>query len=124
MKIFDQVEPWPSKVNFIDENNVVLGYDMEGQCCESFGWFITSTIRTKVPKKTPPVPTHLNSWRFDTKFFKQIEIGKWGDETILVFRIIRGKQSKYIHLYNCHNGYYAHGFEFAVGEKKIKEGCI
>jgi hypothetical protein len=28
VRIIDQEKPWPDKVNFVDENNVILGYDM------------------------------------------------------------------------------------------------
>jgi hypothetical protein len=35
MRIFNQVEPWTYKVNCVDENNVVLGYDLSTQCCET-----------------------------------------------------------------------------------------
>ena len=28
---------WPSKRNFIDQNNVVFGYDDQRSCCESYG---------------------------------------------------------------------------------------
>jgi hypothetical protein len=27
MKIMHEEKPWPSKVNFVDERNVILGYD-------------------------------------------------------------------------------------------------
>ena len=37
MKVFDR----DGKVNFVDENNVILGYDMNQNCCEDADWFIT-----------------------------------------------------------------------------------
>ncbi len=43
-----------------------------------------------------------------------------------IFRIIKGELDlpKYLHLYNYHNGYYGHGFQFKVGEKVIAEGGL
>lgn len=41
MKIFTKENSnWDSKVNFVDENNVVLGYDLSQDCCEHADWFI------------------------------------------------------------------------------------
>jgi len=37
MKIFDR----DFKINFVDVNNVFLGYDMNLQCTERAGWFIS-----------------------------------------------------------------------------------
>ena len=53
MKIFNKLEKngWGRKVNFVDENNVVLGYDMSQDCCERAGWFIAEYINTsQIPK--------------------------------------------------------------------------
>ena len=35
MKIFED----NIKVNFVDENNVFVGYDMRQSCCEQAGYF-------------------------------------------------------------------------------------
>lgn len=130
MRIFNKEEGWESKVNFVDENNVLLGYDMAQQCCEQADWFIAKHIHRTFPSwfnkregKRPSAP-NLNGWYFDTTFFKEIEGGRWGDNRIAVFRIVRGNMAKYIHLINCHNGYYAHGFDFKHNDIVIKEGCI
>ena len=29
------------KINFIDENNVFVGYDLGQNCCENASWFIS-----------------------------------------------------------------------------------
>ena len=44
MKAFaGKVNPadWGNKLNFVDENNVVVGFGAESSCCESFGYFFT-----------------------------------------------------------------------------------
>ena len=43
LKVFDCVDPWPTKVNFVDSNNVMLGYDMEQNCCEVATWCFTDS---------------------------------------------------------------------------------
>lgn len=40
MKIFDK----DGKVNFVDENNVIVGYDTNQHCSEHAGWFIASVM--------------------------------------------------------------------------------
>ncbi len=130
MKIFDKVEGWETKVNFVDNHNVMLGYDMGQQCCEQADWFIASRPATQLPRrfrknnvKAPETP-NLSGWRFDTKYFKELTFGTYGDDHVAIFRIVRGKRKKYIHIFNCHNGYYGHGFEFKVDAEVVKEGCL
>ena len=40
LRVFDKTEGWSTKVNFVDSNNNVLGYDMSHQCCEYATWSI------------------------------------------------------------------------------------
>ena len=53
MKIFNKTGNWENKVNFVDENNVVLGYDMEQCCCEDAGWFISDNEETTTVSSLP-----------------------------------------------------------------------
>ena len=39
MKIFER----DGKINFIDKNNVLVGFDYSRSCCEDFGWFVAET---------------------------------------------------------------------------------
>lgn len=121
MRIFDCVQPWPHKVNFIDENNVVLGYDMKSSCCENFGWFISDVAFSQIPKNIAEIEdkygTDYTGWLFDQNF---IEDGGG----MKVFRISKDGKFKYIHLYNIHNGYYSHGFDFSVLGQNIVTGSI
>lgn len=44
---------------------------------------------------------------------------------MVAFKLVNGAgDEKYLHLFNCHNGYYGHGFEFKVGDEVVKEGCL
>lgn len=137
MKIFDQVDPWPKKVNFVDENNVALGYDLENNCCEYAEWFIADAIITEIPDYQKDLPAlkstgikDLAGWTFDKTYFKRVEISEnekndeYDGGGIAIFRITNGNSEKFIHLFNCHNGYYSHGFAFSEGEKIIKEDLL
>ena len=138
MRVFHQ----DGKVNFVDENNVVLGYEIEHQCCETPGWFIADVIviqgeidPTKKILKDDLIDRtkdemDLTDWRFDPAFFKSITIpaaqliadkGEEADHEdcmIAVFRIVNGAAEKFVHLFNIQNGYYTHDFNFTIG------GCL
>ena len=45
MRIFEK----DNKHNFVDENNVYVGYDSYQSCCENADWFIASYILEEVP---------------------------------------------------------------------------
>ena len=127
MKIFTKDNThWDTKVNFVDENNVYFGYDMAGQCCEHFGWFLAD--ETVIPKtwdeyeemsklKTD-INTDLSDFVFDTSYFNKFYCENVYDLGMVILRIVNQDHSKekFIHVYNCHNGYYSHGFEFKDNE--------
>jgi len=134
MKIFNQTAEFPSKVNFIDENNVVLGYDLSQQCCERADWFIldqesdfkeyqTYEDIQKLPKNSSGL-IEMQGWFFDTGYYKIIQPNMLDSGCMAIFRIIKQgwrvtkAEEKYIYLYNSQNGYYGHGFTFSIPSKE------
>jgi len=131
MRIFESNE-WGKRINFVDENNVVLGYNMEQDCCEHAEYFILEELPEGLTyygclnniKQLDK--EDISSYRFDTSFF--LETHSDCGEYFAVFRIINiGGEMKeaFIVLMNCHNGYYGHGFQF--GKEKfeiIREGSL
>jgi hypothetical protein len=117
MKIIETL----GKVNFVDKNNVFVGYDLEQQCCECADW----SIYLAPPKDTAEiriVTTNLDEYVFDTDFFNSNSIED-EDTGSVCFRLVStdGKEL-FLCLWNCHNGYYTHGFTFSVdGEVKYKD---
>lgn len=127
MKIFEEAR----KINFVDSNNVFVGFDNETCCCEYFGWSITEAI--------PPAPTastfehvtgrhveDLEDFCFDPSFIKHCKNPqKSGDpDNSVVFKLLNGSRSIYLTLFNSHNGYYGHGFEMEIGGETLHEGCL
>ena len=120
MKIFDRIRPWPHKINFVDERNVVVGYDMERCCCETFGWYIADHITSKIKKRDVP---DVEAYRFNTKFIHKLP--ELDGLKIVVFQMLAlHKPDLFLHLYNDHNGYYAHGFEFKVNDSITEVGDL
>lgn len=134
MKIFNKSEGWSSKVNFVDDNNVCLGYDTNQYCCEHADWFIADQPMDKIVRRGGDEPNELPGYNFDREYFKRVDYIEGGTERyksnelddggMVIFRIVNGTEEKFIHLFNCHNGYYGHGFDFKVGDEVIQSGGL
>jgi len=120
-----------SRINFVDKNNLVVGFDFGSSCCENFGWLISTSMTPPAEcvvglehsSTTEHINKELDGWVFDPKFFLELrEDKKMSEENYVVFRMINKNQNRYLHLYNKHNGYYSHGFEFMDGDKTIEQG--
>lgn len=84
MKIFEKED----RVNFIDENNVLVGFDIYQCCCEDFGWFIDQ-------EKSKTIKEHTNidvsNYVFDTNFFEKIEnCDEYEGGGIVIFKLVNG----------------------------------
>lgn len=135
MKIFDKQGTWSRKVNFIDENNVCVGYSLTQACCETADWCIcdepfTAESLTREGLEAEeqgrdPTEDDWSGWTFDISFFEEFTAEEVLQAGIMaVFRIVKGEEEKYLHLYNSHNGYYSHGFEMSEGGTVLREGSL
>ena len=133
MKIFNGFGYY-QKVNFVDDNNVFVGYDMAQFCCEDAGWFIADEPILQYMESLNPYNNielkykdlsnaDISDFYFDTNYFKEVR-SKYDDENLIIFKITNNNEDRYIHIYNSHNGWYSHGFVFQQDNKIIKEGQI
>lgn len=127
MKIFEM----DGKINFVDENNVFVGYDMHQDCCEHADWFIDEKVweTGEYPATIEPYQQKggYDGWMFDKEFFKEAQNPdyRYLDEgAMAIFRIHKGTEEKFLHIFNAHNGYYGHGFEFGELGVTLREGCL
>lgn len=120
------VTQFNDKVNFVDENDVFVGYDLVQCCCEYADWYLSFN---KQNDKIDDVDHIVNSqswdvsgYVFDTNYFNEKSIG---ESTLVEFRLVK-PQSKniYLTLFNVQNGYYSHGFEAKIKDVVWKEGYI
>ena len=114
-------------MNFVDESNVYLGYDMNQSCCEYADWFIADTPQEKYPDNITAYQKAdgLDGFVFDKDFFKETDGEECFDAgRMAIFRISDGVSEKFIHIFNSHNGYYGHGFNFAIDGKTLQDGCL
>jgi hypothetical protein len=121
MKYFNPGIESVHKVNFVDENNVFVGFDYSSQCCENFGWHIDEpsgkTILDEC-QSIEEVNKALEDWVFDPTYFKEDreEKSMYDEKNKAIFRLVKEDQELFLYLFNNHNGYYSHGF------KMFKEG--
>lgn len=129
MREFEAGERWKTKMNFVDENNVIVGFDTAACCCEDFGWYYSEGEEVaEIVAELSLDAEGLAPFRFDPEFFRTNDrVGKYDEEGgEVVFKLVHAETGAviYLHLYNHHNGYYAHGFSLEVGGKTMQEGCI
>ena len=115
----NQIEGFEDKVNFVDENNVFLGYDLTQDCCEYADWFISKETPKIIPKEPNQDEELLKDYKFVNTYIKHHDVDhedKKLDErptTVVSFKIRNNVNDElYINLFNNHNGYYTHGFEY------------
>lgn len=131
-RIWNLTEVFPNKVNFIDSNNVVLGYDLRQNCCEDAFWTISESKDGSNPiykgeNDSEPQEIELKDYFFDPIFYeKEIIENSHDEDNVAIFRLINysyndKKPDLYIRLENHHNGYYSHGFTFR-GKVIIQDG--
>ena len=133
MRIFElTAKNWGCrKINFVDDNNVFVGYEYEDQCCEQFGFYITNEEPKEVDFSLNETIHGLHyRHNFDTEYCKHIE-GENREDTIttgVVFKLTKsGVEDAFLVLYNSHEGHYHHGFKFGTvgcGDEFMQEGEI
>ena len=116
--IWNEVAPFNTKVNFVDTNNVVLGYDLQQDYCEDAYWFISTS--EKDHNDTNTLYDHKNveeldleGYCFDHNYY-QILSDKEDQEEFFtqsaIFKLVGSKELNlpdlFVILSNTHNGYY------------------
>lgn len=127
MKIIECQKAYIGSTNFVDDNNVVLGWDDDQSCCELFGYAILNELLESVDNidiLTEAKEINIEDYNFNTSFFKEV-VGHFEDGGCVVFELIsKRKPNLYLYLYNSHNGYYSHGFCLSVEDEMGKEKNI
>ena len=109
------------KVNYVDDNNLFAGFDMECSCCEDPQHYIEDANGNRVEVNlgynylefTGELPEEDDCNMFDTCTARiPLRDRNTGETYHLVFS-------------NCHNGWYSHEYEFGKMNIEIKkEGHI
>lgn len=118
----DRWEKW--SVNFVDDNNVFVGYDLRQDCCEHAGWYITESLpdEADVDRDGDNCLPEENDFVFDQSFCQ--DLGCKYEGSAIAFRLGDGEREAYLILFNCHNGYYGHGFAAEIQNSLWAEGTL
>lgn len=108
------------KLNVVDSENNLVGFDLADDCCAHGGYVISPTLFEKdVEDQAGMLETDFPAYVFDTQFFKDCTNSD-GAGGAVVFKMTPRyswndgdgkKPDLYLHLYNVHNGYYSKGFK-------------
>lgn len=113
MKVFH----YSGSINFIDENDVFLGYVLEQSCNERSNFELSwdRKFKKKIEyKDVSELDSILDGYFFDTNFMLKYYDSKNTDREYAVFRLKKnGEKNAYIFLSNQHSGYYSHGFSLS-----------
>ncbi len=126
MKYFDK----DGKHNFVDARNAFVGYDSGQGCCENADFALVRALPAAYPAygtEIGNIPvSEAEGYDFDPAFFQKIDDPSRAldDGGAVAFRLTRDTDELFLILYNCHNGYYGHGFDFTVGGVKVHEGIL
>jgi len=124
MKIFEKTtSTWDSKVNFVDNNDVYVGYDIEQLCFEDAGWFVADKITPYNRDESSRKEYDVEDYVFDKDFFQTVDSDALDEGCMVAFKLVsKGKPDLFLHLYNCQNGFYGHGFTVKHSGEIVDEG--
>ena len=128
MKAFTQKESFSMRFNLVDENNVILGYDMYQDCCEH------ATIEIKRDDVVialiedceiqnditiDELNEIIKEYVFSVDKYRTYECNISETSTATFMAYDKDDNHIDIVLSNCHNGYYAHEFNFTDSNGKV-----
>ena len=122
MKIFEVND----SVNFVDENNVLVGYETDQHCCEDAGWFLAHQPTEYSRDDVDSVDVKPEDYTFEPHYVQERSGGDLNDGTMMIFKLVHPTKSDlFLHIYNAHNGYYGHGFKTENFNDNVeKEGWL
>lgn len=107
------------KHNWIDQNNIVFGFDNEERWSEDFGWGVYDPVtKEKVADEPDGLPYHFDfasgAKENDSDAYRVNEDGDRPNDWVQVELVndTNPKKRLVFECYNYHNGYYYHDFSF------------
>lgn len=104
------------RMNFVDNNNVFVGWDDSSHCCERHDWELEPSNLTS---------EELEDYNWDPEFFEEDSSGASECGGLVRFRATNSEgEELFLTLSNYHNGYYSHGFTMHGGQGVIHYGSL
>lgn len=113
------------KLNAVDSDNRLIGFDINDDCCAYGGWFISETIIKKEPlwdmKSFRVELAELKDYVFDNKILEVTDDSEYNAIVVKMNPIDEYRNKElFLHLFNVHNGYYSKGFTYSNGETIVE----
>ena len=130
MRLFNaRNDTWGMKWAWVDENNIVLGFDSHQCCCEDYGYYYHTDLQKPVETEIELTDKGLEIYRFDPAFHACGILDGLDCGNSFTVRLIDSTGSAehpevYLTIYNSRNGYYSHGFVFDKGSTTIYDGYL
>ena len=129
MKIVNCRKGWFDSINFVDDRNMLVGFDYEQQCCETFGYRFFKTVSDA---EADLICNHGYSCddidKLQDVSDPDLSEAYFAEEQPLAedgkFKINGSPDCNWLVLYNFHNGYYCHGFVMKRDGKQIFDGSL
>jgi len=121
VRVFENGGTYSDRLNVVDQNNVLVGFDYSGQCCERFGYYFTRVLPSVVNDSEEGAPEfNHEDYFFDIGFMEDISVGEYEDGGAVAFKLVNEDGDEiYLVLYNHQNGYYSHGFNMVDKKDKV-----
>ena len=130
MKVFTPENSFEDRINFLDSNNVLVGFQTHQDCCETSGWYFSKNKKTDTDYDEGVMELEeenilVKDYNFDPDYFEEVKDANVEEGGMIRFRLIDDKKNElFLHIFNSHNGYYSHGFSVSIPGKKVIEGSI
>lgn len=110
-------------INWVDDENRLVGYDYATHCCEDFGYFFS---KAKTPEEAIEEKDPKNRDEFPETGMENARFVKKNPEIFDSFAVfeIENSEWKFLVLYNFHNGFYEHGFSVRQNGEEFFSGRI
>jgi hypothetical protein len=134
--VYINTPAWRGKVNFIDDQNMVVGYDTAQQCCEDATWCVSESLPTSAKDfgRGTPHGFDWDDYRFDpdtqpVEFHPEEkpddDYDPSPDTHAVAFRMTsKWEPDAWLILHNTHNGYYSHGWDRKGPDSTHQNGYI
>lgn len=108
MKIFKPENSFDGKINFIDKNNIYVGYDLDIDCCEYPFYYFSESSEFQEDVTENEDDFNIEDYYFTLNIK---EIDGYIEGGIAQLELMNDKKEKlYLYLVNHHNGYYWHEY--------------
>jgi hypothetical protein len=120
---------WGEKINFVDINNVFVGYELDISCCEHADWFFSQDADVEhtwdMECESKQSIGNIDKYVFDTTYFVESPVWDGDGGAKICFKLVADcEQDMYLHIFNAHNGYYGHGFEANINGIEWQQGIL